>query len=241
MLWTALLLGLTSSLHCLGMCGPLVMAVNRIGGKTSLKDTFLYHSGRIIVYAVLGLIVGIVGSGLQFIGIQRWVTLVSGAVMILIYFIPRILGKLERNNWWQQNLRSWYPKIKQYPGPTQFFFGMINGLLPCGMVYMALLGAIIQPRPELSAVYMMIFGAGTLPALVLLTRLSGIRDIQRKVFFRFFTKTAVLIVGCLFVLRGLSLGIPYLSPEITQTEEKTEVNCCSVKNQLEGLKNGKEK
>ncbi len=229
MLWTAFILGLFGSLHCVGMCGPIALALpldRSSAWKTSLGAA-IYNLGRLTTYSGLGLILGKIGQAFMVIGWQRWVSLVAGA-LILIYvlvvygmrksfvFFPRwtmslggLKGMLMR-------------QFKKHTYSGLFSIGLLNGLLPCGMVYFALVGAISSGSALQGAAYMALFGLGTAPALFLINLFGAQMSSKLRLNVNRAIPYVLTIFGVLFILRGMSLGIPFLSPEILSTDISTE-------------------
>ncbi|MDB6033172.1 MAG: rane protein [Verrucomicrobiales bacterium] len=216
-LWTALLLGLAGSLHCAGMCGPLLCALPVVGeGRASFyAGRFLYNLGRISMYCLLGLGFGALGKTLSIAGLQRWLSLAAGCAVLI-----GLLASAQ----WSMNAPVWkavallkkaFARLLQrrsYRGLLAL--GALNGLLPCGLVYVASAGAAASGELWQGALYMLAFGAGTLPMML------GIGLVSPKLRLLFGQRGRVLIpvsvamVGLLLVVRGLSLGIPYLSPDM---------------------------
>lgn len=217
---SAFLLGLGGSLHCLGMCGPLVMAVPYPGKKNKTLKMITYLTGKALAYASLGLIMGILGAGLYLLNWQQAVSIVSGLLIILITIFPLLkpsLGRFPLKNTMVKLLKNLKenPKWYYYVG-----LGFLNGLLPCGMVYVALTTAIVAGNPLSGALAMFLFGVGTMPIL-LAVKLFKSRIQGQKL--KYVTITISIFVGLLLVLRGMNLGIPYVSPHFDQ--EKQEVRC----------------
>lgn len=222
-------MGLLGSLHCVGMCGPLVMAMPFSGphGGQPASRIFSYHAGRLLTYASLGVAVGLLGSGLRFFFVQQWISIGSGVLLLLIYFLPKLLGS-ERfpavSAAWNRHVVVRMRKLLA-PGPggpahsRMFTLGLLNGLLPCGLVYMALIGAVSQPTVWQSALFMAIFGVGTSPALTGVIFANKLVLPKVKTLFARAIPYFVVVVSALLILRGLGLGIPYLSPA-------DERNCC---------------
>lgn len=221
-LGAAFLLGALGSAHCVGMCGPIALAVPSVRRSWSgrLGDALLLNSGRVFTYALFGALFGSFGRGLHLAGLQRTVSIALGVLMLLALLVPALfrkdlvtgkalasIGKLR--TLLGRNLRRTSPE-------GLFLTGLLNGLLPCGMVYFAIAGALVQNGPLNGTLFMMLFGLGTWPALFavrlggdLLSQgwRSGMRRIAPYVF---------ALMGVLFILRGLSLGIPYVSPVIQE-------------------------
>lgn len=221
-LWTACLLGLASSLHCVGMCGPLVLALP----GSSVWGTVLYHFGRLLVYAALGLLAGVLGWGVAGAGWQQPLSLVLGVCLLFMVLaqLPK-LKKITRIGSWlnkrmQPAFRRLWPLAQQPYGLLAL--GALNGLLPCGMVYVALAAALLMPNTMGSMSYMFVFGLGTLPLLValrMLRRRLPMLHAQR------WMQLTTLCVALLLLLRGLNLGIPYISPTMLTSSAQVSAQC----------------
>lgn len=224
------LLGLMSSAHCIGMCGPLAMSlpVYHLSKTGQLLSMLLYHSGRIITYSVLGLLFGLAGRGLYLAGFQQWFSIATGIIMIVLavyYFLGRSNGYPKWVQSWYLPLQSLMGELLKKTNTISFLLlGMANGLLPCGMVYIAIIGAIGLSDPIQSAGFMFFFGLGTFPAMFLMSWF-GIRisiDVRLKL------KRAVPFIiaamGVILILRGMNLGIPFISP-VLSTELSPAAGC----------------
>lgn len=220
----ALALGLFGSLHCAVMCGPIALALPASGKSRSkfLLNRFQYHLGRISTYALLGLILGFTGSGLKLAGLQQPVSIAAGIIVLVVYFFSQSLSfSNPAGNWFQSKLirgmrnglQQGYKKHKAF---TTFGLGMLNGLLPCGLIYVALIGALALGDPIKSVLFMVLFGIGTSPALL------GIGLIGSKLKSAILPRVpwvvpvVVVMFSSLLILRGLSLGLPYISPDLSQ-------------------------
>jgi sulfite exporter TauE/SafE len=226
---SALLLGTASSLHCIGMCGPLIWMLP--GGRDNYWfSRIAYHTGRIITYASLGAIVGIIGQGVSLTGYQQWLSIACGIIMILWFWIHPQAHIPFVSRFFNQYIRPKFVQFINRPlGITSFFsMGLLNGLLPCGVVYGALAGALATGTVADGSVFMVLFGLGTVPALLALsaTKKIGIRIPNANRVARY----GLLIAGVLLVLRGANLGIPYLSPETVrdQSAKSVKMNCCKI-------------
>lgn len=231
MLGTALLLGLLGSLHCIGMCGPIafMLPLNRQTPWRGGLQLGLYHAGRLFAYGLIGFVFGLIGKGLYLFGFQQKLSIVLGAVMILLVLVPG------------STFRSWKParpvyrllgKLQSAMGsrlrggdPDAFLsVGFLNGFLPCGLVYMALVGAMAMASAPLGALYMMVFGLGTVPLMsgaalmgrLFKTRLPAVRR---------WIPVFVVLIGLLFILRGMGLGIPYVSPSEPGEQVSATMEC----------------
>lgn len=212
----AFFIGLFGSLHCIGMCGPLAFAipVSRPGWLYLVADKILYNIGRVVSYTALGLLAGLLGRQLWLSGLQQAISLVTGMLIILAGF-SRMLKMNLFNGKISTHFLGPIGKLINYAvrhRAGNFVVGVLNGFLPCGFVYLALAGAINTSAPFSAAQYMFWFGAGTFPLMLLATISSGLasQPIRRKI-----NRALPYLMVCLgfwFVLRGLNLNIPYLSP-----------------------------
>lgn len=209
-LLAAFILGLTGSLHCVGMCGPLMLAAGN-GGKW--QSAFAYQSGRILVYVLLGGLLGALGLGMRLWNAQSTIALVSGALLIgfaLLRLDPgNLLQKLPAYARFQVGLRNRVAGFISKGGTkTRFALGCCNGLLPCGLVYLAVIGAANTGSPLTGAGFMMAFGLGTLPLLTA-TLYAG-----RRLFRLDAARLAALspivmtIAGLLLIYRGWATYVP---------------------------------
>lgn len=225
----AILLGLAGSLHCVGMCGPLMLAlpVNREVRASFLTGRLLNQAGRILVYGILGLVVGFAGEQLVTAGLQQWLAVLAGVFMLFFIAWPAGLGRFRRGPaLLVGRLKMLFATFLQRRGHSALFLlGMLNGLLPCGLVYLALASSLALGDAASSAAFMVIFGLGTSPALLMVTGAARfIRARMRHSTFRM-VQASLAVVACLVILRGANLGIPYLSPRVeVQTHQ---VDCCA--------------
>lgn len=229
---SALVLGFAGSLHCLGMCGPLVMALHGAGqSKDWAWLKLVYHVGRILVYAALGAVIGSLGSTFVAIGAQQYLAVGAGMLMLLFIAWPAGMkgwksGPLRGISWLKTRFASLIQKRTML---SHFLMGMLNGLLPCGMVYVALAAALAFGSLWKSALFMVLFGIGTSPALFVMGSLvTWISSRWRIRSFRG-VQIALAMISLLVVLRGANLGIPYLSPRMAEKKEHpTEkvLDCC---------------
>lgn len=232
MVATAFLLGLMGSLHCMGMCGPIAFMLP-VDHKKPLKKAGqigLYHFGRLLAYALIGLVFGFLGKGLYIFGMQQKLSIFIGALMILIVILPqhwfsgikitqplfKLIGKL----------KSRLGKELAKKSPDTFLsIGFLNGFLPCGLVYMALFGALAMGNPAEGSLYMILFGLGTIPLMTSVIYFSHLFKNSFKAKVRKLIPVFVMLIGALFILRGLGLGIPYVSPKMATQEVTAEVEC----------------
>lgn len=228
---TGLSIGLLGGLHCIGMCGPIALSlpVHRLSHVQKYSSIFLYNIGRAFTYALLGTIPGLLGSSFQIFGLQQALSITAGVLMLifaLIYFLrPDLLSSGKIGVRISSLLGSEMRKEKTYT--TFFTIGLINGLLPCGLVYMALLTAFSTGSVWKGSVLMFFFGLGTLPLMALLM-ISGkwLKDSTRN-WFKKVVPVWITVLAIILILRGMNLGIPYLSPAMNQHTHHVE-GCCVV-------------
>lgn len=219
------LLGLVGSLHCAGMCGPIALNLPLRGNSFTerLISGILYNLGRTFMYGVMGAIFGFIGQGFLLLGIQRWVSITMGLILIVSVIAPFAFKRIKFSNFdfFTGFVRSSIQKLFQmrsYKG--LFLIGMLNSLLPCGLVYLAIVGAIASGNMFYGSLYLFFFGLGTLPMMLAISLIgnaitSNGRNILNKII-----PYVVVLMGVLFIFRGLCLGIPYISP----SKEKLEMS-----------------
>ncbi len=212
----AFFIGLFGSVHCVGMCGPLALAVPSYQNNRWLIvfEKLLYNFGRVITYSILGLLIGLIGKQLWLLGLQQGVSILSG-ILIVMAGLSRIF-------------KLYLPQAGLFSKPVLLFnkllgyaltqraghllIGMLNGLLPCGFVYLALVGAVNTPSSTAAAQYMFWYGMGTFPLMLLATVGSGFIGYTVRRHINKAIPYVMVCLGCWFILRGLNLNIPYLSP-----------------------------
>ncbi len=240
LLINGLLLGLAANFHCIGMCGPIAMAVpvNRKSNLHIFSGVLMYNLGRITTYFILGMIVGSLGLTINTIGVLQWLSIFAGVVLI-IYAWRKYFSKLLPSGFElpfiQRFVSKSMGKLLKSTSPFRLVsLGMINGILPCGMVFAGLLNAALTGEVVMSGLSMLAFGIGTLPAMMAVAfaanRISGtVRTRINRV-----VPYLLTVVGLLIILRGMNLDIPYLSPKIQVVQDDTsdpnagnlEMSCC---------------
>ena len=232
----ALALGFVGSLHCAGMCGPIAIALplNNRSWFSRISGGLLYNAGRTITYAVLGAIFGLAGFGLALGGMQQWVSIVLGALMILSVIIPKLgaagkkltgIGDALTGKLKQPFVRLF--RMRTYG--SLFIIGLLNGFLPCGLVYIALAGALVMSQIHQGALYMVFFGIGTIPMMLAISIAGNILSQKLRQRLNAVIPVFIILLGILFILRGLNLGIPYISPKLQQEGDKATMECCHPK------------
>jgi sulfite exporter TauE/SafE len=231
-LGVALLMGLTGSLHCAGMCGPIVwvMPFQSLSGVRKWLGIFLYHFGRATAYALLALLLYSFRSVFN-PQVQQYISIILGCLLLIAGIVSFFPGnKVKMALPWTEFIKQQLGKFIGKPGVGTFAItGFLNGLLPCGLVYMALAAGITTSSSLQAMEFMYVFGLGTLPMLVSLTILKGRLNIAHLLNMRKVVPVLMLCFGCLFMLRGMNLGIPYLSPKIVVTNHSVKACCCHKK------------
>lgn len=232
MILSAVILGLMGSLHCVGMCGPIafMLPVDQTNNYKKFGQIFIYHFGRLMAYGIIGLVFGFLGKGLSIFGAQQKLSIAIGIIMILVVLIPyKIFNKYNLS----RPIYKVISKVKNQLGKelkkkssdTFLTIGFLNGFLPCGLVYMALFGAIAMGNALQGSLYMMLFGLGTVPLMTTAIYFSGLLKggIRQKV--QRVMPVFVVVIGLLFILRGLGLGIPYVSPTPVTQLASSAIEC----------------
>ncbi|MFY8181089.1 MAG: sulfite exporter TauE/SafE family protein [Flavobacterium sp.] len=232
MLYSALIFGLISSLHCIGMCGPIAMMlpVDRSNPTKKVIQIMLYHLGRLSAYASLGLIFGILGKGFYMAGIQQHISIIVGILMIVIVLIPeRVFMKYNFSKPVYKlisNVKtSLGNQFKRKSPDALFSIGLLNGFLPCGLVYAALFGAIAMQNVTLGVTYMLLYGLGTIPMMSAVVYISNFLSIPIRSKMQKLIPVVTVIIGTLFILRGLGLDIDYISPSNMNLFVQANANC----------------
>ncbi|MBL7711085.1 MAG: sulfite exporter TauE/SafE family protein [Chitinophagaceae bacterium] len=212
-------IGLLGSFHCIGMCGPLALSLPLQGktGAERLLRTVLYNTGRAFTYALLGLLLGFAGQQFFLLGYQQLLTILTGSVLLLALFaglyrpgtqllpaglrarIGSVLGRL----------------LRSAGSPASFFVvGMLNGLLPCGLVYLAAGSALATGNAWAGACLMFLFGMGTFPLMIAVMMLGAFIPLKMRAHLRRLVPVFACVAALIMIARGLNLGIPFLSPEL---------------------------
>jgi sulfite exporter TauE/SafE len=223
MLWAGFLFGLLGSFHCVGMCGALALALPGQAGAAPRRfaaGRLLYNLGRVSTYAALGAGAGLVGHGLRLAGVQQGLSIASGALILLLVVVPeRHTARLAAALGLRRPLalvKTTLARLFQQPSLSALYgTGLLNGLLPCGLVYLALAGALSAPGVAGAAAYMACFGLGTLPLMLALSLSGQVVPLVWRARLRQVVPYAASVLAVLFIVRGLGLGIPYLSPQVS--------------------------
>lgn len=232
MLYTAFFFGLISSLHCIGMCGPiaLMLPVERNNPAKKISQIVTYHLGRLAAYGTIGLIFGLIGKGFFLAGMQQKLSIFIGISIIVVILIPertfaqynfskpvfKLISKVKTKLGSQFKNRSY---------KSLFTIGLLNGFLPCGMVYVALFGAIAMQSAGFGVLYMILFGLGTVPMMSSVVYLNSFLTVSIRNKIQKAIPFVGVLIGVLFILRGLGLGIPYVSPTNMSLFVQENPNC----------------
>lgn len=226
LLWTGFLFGFFGSLHCLGMCAPLIWALPVRQDKRSIwwRNRLAYNLGRVFTYTALGLAIGLIGESFSLVGAQQYLSISTGVLMLLLLIFTK--GKIPQS-FSIKPLNKLMLKVKGALGSliqgntlkSNLLMGVYNGLLPCGLVYMALLASLSMSSLGGSALYMVVFGLGTFPMMLIAAYFgSSVRQWNQKVFTQWVPRF-IFLVAILLIIRGLNLGIPYVSPKLAENND----------------------
>ena len=217
-LWTAFILGLAGSAHCAGMCGPLALALPRIEGGVwrHVAGRTAYNLGRVATYGLLGLVFGLVGRSLALAGIQRWVSIGLGLLLLAGVLAARgdlfRLPSLGAGRWWKAAMGR---LLRRRGLAALGLLGALNGLLPCGLVYVAGFAAAALGDLRAAVEYMLVFGLGTVPVMLGIGLVGSAIQGPLRLRLQRAIPYCLGLVAVLLILRGLGLGIPYLSPDLS--------------------------
>lgn len=226
----AFLLGLLGSAHCVGMCGPIALALS--GGQASrarfVAGRCAYNAGRVATYAAIGIPFGLFGQALRMAGLQQALSIAAGVVLML-----GAIAYAGAGHWWHPSgtLANWTGGMKRLWGrlilqrslPALFATGLLNGLLPCGLVYAALVGAAATGSAGGGALFMLVFGLGTFPAMLAVSLAGHLLQARVRRILQPMIPVGLAVVAGLLIVRGLGLGIPYLSPAF---QNNAPHSCC---------------
>ncbi len=206
--WSAITLGFLGSFHCVGMCGPIALALPspKEANGNLLLGRLLYNIGRIITYGLLGLIAGIIGKSFSFIGWQNNLSIITGITIILfVLFSNDRIGKLLNGKLAKVTIKikkQFSFLFKRHSYSSLLFIGLLNGILPCGFVYLAIAGAIATAYPINSAIYMMLFGLGTFPFMLILSITGSFISISARSWVNRLSPIIAISLALLLIQRG---------------------------------------
>lgn len=233
MLYTAFILGLLGSFHCVGMCGPiaLMLPIDRNNSFKKVLQIAVYQIGKASSYVLLGFVFGLIGKGLFLKDYQQTLSIFIGVIMIVVVLlsffrvstsrytilpITRLISKVKS---------AMAQELRKKKMSSVFTIGFLNGFLPCGLVYMALFGALAQSSLIQSMLYMLVFALGTAPLMTLAVYLGNFLSLNLRNHIQKAIPFFVILIGVLFILRGLGLGIPYISPSNVNLMIQSQPDC----------------
>lgn len=229
----AISLGLLGSFHCLGMCGPIALALPIHHQTPAIRffSVFLYNLGRAITYSVFGLLFGLLGQGFFVGGFQQVLSVVIGSLLLISVLYSLLFSKglfnISAINGFVLRLKAGFGDLFRLKSlSSMFLIGLLNGLLPCGLVYVAIAGATATGHFLNGALFMFLFGLGTLPTMLSLSLFGQFMQIKYRNWIRKAVPVFVSAMAILMILRGLNLGIPYVSPRIVE-KETSAMDCHS--------------
>ncbi|MEI6342968.1 MAG: sulfite exporter TauE/SafE family protein [Verrucomicrobiota bacterium] len=217
MAWAALVLGLAGSLHCAGMCGPLALALPHPGRGMGgfVAGRLLYQAGRLLTYMLMGLASGALGHGLSMVGVQRWVSLTAGLLLLSGLVATAWARPAAWMGRWTLRIKGWLGwSLRRRTMGSLLVLGLVNGLLPCGLVYAAAALAATAGGVWAGMGSMALFGLGTIPVMLGLGLGGRAFPASWRLRLSSMLPASLAAVGLLLVLRGMALGIPYLSPDM---------------------------
>jgi uncharacterized protein len=223
----AFVLGFLGSLHCAAMCGPLMLAlpVPPGGPAQFITGRIVYQLGRITTYCLLGVVAGLAGRSLLLAGFQRWISITLGIAILLGFLLSKtILLTSPAVRLVTRLKKAMGTQLQQRSFTSLAILGLLNGLLPCGLVYVAMASAVSRGGLLAGAGYMAAFGLGTLPMMSAISLSGKLFPATVRLKFRHAIPVGICLLATLLILRGLSLGIPYLSPDLSSSTP----DCCHV-------------
>ena len=234
MFYVAFITGLLGSFHCVGMCGPIALSlpINEEHSYFRLvAGRVLYNLGRVFTYSIMGLLFGLFGKGIHLAGLQQGAAIVIGAVVIIMLLYQYTGQRWLISPTWLDSftapIKILFSRFYQKNTYSSLFtIGVLNGLLPCGFVYLGIAGALTTNSAINGAIYMALFGLGTLPMMLFLSLGGKLLPLnfRKKV-----TKASpylMLVVAVLIMVRGMNLGIPYISPKAQLINSEQVMDCC---------------
>jgi len=230
-LFLAFIMGLTGSLHCAGMCGAIVwiMPFQVFNGYRKFAAIAIYHLARISIYAAMALILFAFRDVFK-PQVQQFVSVSLGCILLIAGVVSFLPGrKMNISLPWVDHVKKGLGNVIGHPSLRKIAIaGALNGLLPCGLVYMALSATMTLKTAAMAVSFIYAFGLGTMPLLIGITLLKQRMDLK-MIHIRKFVPVIVFLFGCLFVMRGLNLGIPYLSPKVEMVHQQIKHSCCHKK------------
>ena len=232
-IFAAFFIGLVGSLHCIGMCGPIAIAlpVPTSSNLSFITGRILYNLGRVVTYSFLGAVLGLIGSKIALAGAQQVVSIILGIIVIVAVILPQKYKNYIAQHPLTQKLTQPLKAnigalFKKGTFSAMFLIGILNGFLPCGLVYVALAGTIASGDAISGAAVMILFGLGTVPSMFAASVFGKFINIGIRTKIRKAVPVLAILLGVIFILRGMNLGIKFISPKINvQTKVSSEMDC----------------
>jgi sulfite exporter TauE/SafE len=224
---SAFIMGMAGSLHCVGMCGPLALSlpVSHNSDLARMTGAAIYNSGRILSYTAMGFVFGSVGSLVIATQWQSSISLALGIIIVLYLLVPKKYFHLTATNKFNKPfllLRQQLGILFQSKKKSSLFaIGILNGFLPCGMVYLALSSSVITAHTWPGGMFMLFFGLGTFPAMFTAVFAGNYLHQTVRLKIRKIVPVMLFIMAVLLILRGMDLGIPFISPAFASSEAVT--------------------
>lgn len=247
-IFAGFIVGILGSFHCIGMCGPIAIALPapKGGAFKHVLQKLLYNLGRVITYSLMGAVLGLLGQKIKLFGFQQALSIFLGIIILFSLLLPvKFNGNfvfLKLNKYFQKYLKPKIARLFSDDSNSSFLLiGILNGFLPCGLVYIALAGAVASGSVINGILFMAMFGFGTLPAMFIASMAGSFININIRKKMTKLIPVFTLLFAVIFILRGMNLGIPYISPKMKKTEtvnqlnnnnqnktitDSTEVDCC---------------
>ena len=227
----AISLGFLGSFHCIGMCGPIALALPIYQKKTFSKilSILFYNAGRVFTYACLGVLFGFIGQGFALAGLQQILSIGLGCLILLVILLPQkkfssITSTQKLFQLIQFLKASLAERLRHKSLSSLFILGSLNGLLPCGLVYMAITAAVASSSVLQAMLFMVFFGSATIPLMFSITFFRNLISVPVRGYIHKTIPYLSSMMAILLIVRGLNLNIPYLSPQ-KNTETGTFAAC----------------
>lgn len=215
---SAFLMGLAGSFHCIGMCGPLAFSlpVSHHNKINRISAGLIYNAGRIFSYSLIGLLLGSFGDLVIAVKWQDKLSFILGAVILFYLIIPKRYFHLPTGKIFGSPFtmiqRQLGKLIKAKKLRSLFFIGLLNGFLPCGLVYLALTSAMVSADPLSGSMFMLFFGLGTFPLMFGTVLIGNYLSQSIRARMQHAVPIFLFFMAILLILRGMELGIPFISP-----------------------------
>lgn len=223
-------MGILGSLHCIGMCGPIALGLSgSFDNKTErFKNIILYNAGRSVSYATMGLVLGLIGNRFALAGYQQLLSISAGVIIMLIFIINYFFkNKINLLKAWNIKIQKLLGELLSRPKTNWYHLevGILNAWLPCGLVYLALATALASADAWHGALFMLSFGIGTTPLMASLMFAGNYFSIAMRSKITKMIPVFILVSASLLILRGMNLGIPYVSPAVDAAHNRVS-KCC---------------